>query len=77
METFSKTQVVRAKFKPRFPDKWDNKTIDSCVNDKTYQFRYAYTLNNGDIYWEPDDLRFPSSNPVNQKDLIIDENTIQ
>jgi len=61
---------IRAKVKPR-PEQVDNYT--RIPTDIVFNFIYAYTLDDGEVFYEPMDKLYPCSDPVNMKDLSIIE----
>lgn len=62
---------IKARFKPRDISKVCSRLKETCMNDKYYDFIFAYTLDDGSIYYEPIDKNFPSSIPVDLRDLAI------
>jgi len=64
-------KVIKAKFKPKSLENLPGILVQNCMNGGIYNFVYAYTLGDGSEYYEPDDINFPSSNPINILDLEI------
>ena len=54
-------------FAPRDIDNFPNNLVK--LSGETFNFEEAYTLTNGDEYYQPVDIKFPSSTPVNILDL--------
>jgi hypothetical protein len=61
---------MKAKFKPKSTKNYSRILIELCANEKVYNFKYAFTLDNGEKYYEPDDIRFLSSDVINVEDLL-------
>jgi hypothetical protein len=56
---------VKLIFKPKSEDLPE--VLLACAS-KEYNFRYCYTMK-GEKFYEPDDINFPSSNPVGLSEL--------
>lgn len=64
---------IKVKFKPRNRDKYHGVLIENCTKGDVYNFIYAYTLEDGSEYYEPCDINFPDSTPINILDLELIE----
>jgi hypothetical protein len=62
---------VEAKLKPRDIETLSGRVIESCLKDELFIFKYAFTLENDSIFYEPFDINFPSSTPIDLRDLDI------
>ena len=60
-------KIIKAKFKPRPGSNFPRRELN-CAN-QTFDFIFAFKLKNGSRHWEPVDILFPSSIPIDERDL--------
>lgn len=63
--------MIIVRFNPRYPNDWDNKTIELCTNKKLFVFKFAYTTANGEIFYETIDPQWPHVGVISALDLKL------
>lgn len=63
-------KITKAKYKPRPEIEISNRLKESrCVDSQYFDFIFAFILDDGLRFWEPVDIAFPGSDPINERDL--------